>query len=166
MKLYAAYGSNLNMHQMAIRCPKAVVVGKSMLRGHQLIFRGVADVIPWRGAETPIGVWRITDECEAALDRYEGVARRKGDWGLYRKETIKFDNGEEALIYFMNSKGISDPSDSYFDTILQGYLDFGLPVSRLRQARERSIMKAYPTASLTRRQMRRAIREIEANATV
>lgn len=164
MKLYAAYGSNLNMRQMAYRCPAAVPIGKSVLRNSQLIFRGVADVIPWRGAETPIGIWRITDECEQILDIYEGVGRTGR--GLYRKDTITFDNGDEALIYYMNAKGICEPQGSYFDTIWEGYLDFGLPVRRLREARERTIAKAYPAASMTRRNMRRAVREIETNATV
>ena len=39
-KLYIAYGSNLNIKQMANRCPTAKVVGASMLKDWRLLFRG------------------------------------------------------------------------------------------------------------------------------
>ena len=39
-RLYIAYGSNLNLRQMAHGCPTAEVVGKSLLRGWRLMFRG------------------------------------------------------------------------------------------------------------------------------
>ena len=38
--LYIAYGSNLNLPQMAFRCPTAEVVGKSELKDYGLLFRG------------------------------------------------------------------------------------------------------------------------------
>lgn len=37
-KLYIAYGSNLNLEQMAHRCPTAQVVGASMLKNWRLMF--------------------------------------------------------------------------------------------------------------------------------
>ena len=39
-KKYIAYGSNLNLEQMAFRCPTAKVVGKSELKDYELLFRG------------------------------------------------------------------------------------------------------------------------------
>lgn len=39
-KIYIAYGSNLNLPQMAIRCPGAAVIGKSALKDYELVFRG------------------------------------------------------------------------------------------------------------------------------
>lgn len=71
-KLYVAYGSNLNLAQMARRCPDAKVVGIGTLKNYQLTFRGVATIEPVDGAETPVGVWEITPRDELALDRYEG----------------------------------------------------------------------------------------------
>ena len=32
-RLYIAYGSNINLEQMANRCPNSKVVGKEMLKG-------------------------------------------------------------------------------------------------------------------------------------
>lgn len=38
--LYLAYGSNLNLEQMAYRCPTAKPVGQVVLKDYQLLFRG------------------------------------------------------------------------------------------------------------------------------
>ena len=38
-RLYIAYGSNINLEQMANRCPNSKVIGKEMLKGYELEFR-------------------------------------------------------------------------------------------------------------------------------
>ena len=38
-RLYFAYGSNINLEQMAVRCPAAQVVGPAVLDGYELLFR-------------------------------------------------------------------------------------------------------------------------------
>ena len=43
-KLYFAYGSNLNLTQMANRCPQAKQLGSAYLPNWRLVFRGVADI--------------------------------------------------------------------------------------------------------------------------
>ncbi len=40
MKLYIAYGSNLNVDQMSTRCPGARVAGVAGLPNYRLTFRG------------------------------------------------------------------------------------------------------------------------------
>ena len=35
-RLYIAYGSNINLEQMAYRCPNSKVIGKEMLKGYEL----------------------------------------------------------------------------------------------------------------------------------
>lgn len=42
--LYFAYGSNINLQQMAVRCPDAQVVEPAVLENYELLFRGNA---PW-----------------------------------------------------------------------------------------------------------------------
>ena len=54
-KLYIAYGSNLNLPQMAHRCPSAKVVGASEIKNYALVFRGgrsgaVATIEPCEGS--------------------------------------------------------------------------------------------------------------------
>ena len=130
-KLYVAYGSNLNMMQMGWRCPNAKVVGIGFIRNYQLTFRGVATIIPIEKVDVPVAVWEITEECEKALDRYEGYPH------LYHKEMIDVemqDKTLKAMVYIMN-KGIPHmPVRSYFDTIRQGYLDCGLDETYLKEA--------------------------------
>tara|TARA_B100001093_G_scaffold483741_1_gene516544 strand:+ start:624 stop:1115 length:492 start_codon:yes stop_codon:yes gene_type:complete len=119
--LYLAYGSNLNKNQMAFRCPKAKPLGAFMMPNWRLVFRGVADIMPEENAQVPIGLWEITDECEKALDRYEGVPR------LYRKQyfTKKTKLGiVRYLTYIMNTDTFALPSINYFESIQEGYKDF------------------------------------------
>ncbi len=75
--LYIAYGSNLNLPQMAFRCPTAEVAGTSELKDYELLFRGgrrgaVATVEPKEGSSVPVLLWKIRQKDEEALDRYEG----------------------------------------------------------------------------------------------
>ena len=150
-KLYIAYGSNLNLPQMAQRCPTAKVVGSSTLHGLRLLFRGahggaVATVETYRGGQVPVLVWEITPNDEAALDRYEGFPF------LYRKEmiTTKLDGKPvEAMVYIMNVQDkrygyrpLNQPGPHYYSVIRDGYKDAGFNVNVLRRAAERS----YETA--------------------
>ena len=44
-KKYIAYGSNLNLEQMARRCPTAKVIGAGEIRDHELLFRGQCHLV-------------------------------------------------------------------------------------------------------------------------
>ena len=141
--IYFAYGSNLNLAAMKRRCPKAVPMGKFYLREARLVFRGVADCIHEAGSRCPGGLWRITPECEAALDIYEGIGS-----GMYRKEYVPLTGwkGEETLMFYvMNSTGIFPPSRGYFETIKQGYRDFRIPVAPLNEALKASYDDKAPS---------------------
>jgi hypothetical protein len=133
--LMFAYGSNLHVEQMAVRCPLALPLGRMKLPNNQLVFRAVADVVPEVGAVCWGGVWKITARCEEALDRYEGVAS-----GMYWKDYIPIketpDGFRSMLIYRMNSDGIMPPYASYLKTIQQGYRDFKLPKAAWKTLRE------------------------------
>lgn len=138
MKLYLAYGSNLNKAQMAYRCPDAEPIGTSNLHGWHLVFRrGVLTIEPKKGSFVPIGIWKISDMDERSLDRYEGYPR------LYYKKNFVFLNnldhgtdqfGEwskdewyDLMAYIMtDGHPIQSPGKGYMETCLQGYRDFGL----------------------------------------
>ena len=135
-KLYMAYGSNLNLGQMARRCPTARVVGTAMLEGYQLLFNGVATIVKREGAVVPVGIWEIDKRCEESLDRYEGYPT------LYRKETLTVEmNGKEvqAMVYIMNRDRPALPAYSYYETIEDGYNDVGLDTAHLRKAIEETL---------------------------
>ena len=76
-KLYLAYGSNLNLQQMAFRCPTAKIVATTYLEHYKLTFRGyngsaVATVEPSENNRVPVMIWKIFDKDEESLDIYEG----------------------------------------------------------------------------------------------
>lgn len=141
-KLYLAYGSNLNLKQMAYRCPTARVVGASEMKDCRLLFRGahagaVATVEPFKGGSVPVLVWEVTPADEASLDRYEG-------WPfLYRKETVQVKlNGKsiKAFVYIMNDgRPLGQPSSFYYTTIMEGYKDADFDMDILRQATKDSV---------------------------
>lgn len=133
MKLYIAYGSNLNKAAMRRRCPDARPLGKFYLTDARLVFRGVADVEYSPGDRVPCGLWAISDQDERHLDRYEGVSS-----GFYFKDrSIQLSyRGSlyRPLIYLMRSRGVFPPTASYVETVRDGYRDFALDQSYLDQA--------------------------------
>ena len=121
--LYFAYGANLNKAGMERRCPNAVPVGKFIMPNHQLVFKGVADIEEQEGSFVEGVLWDITDECEKALDRFEGYPY------LYIKKLHwKQCNGfaEPVMFYVMKKSELSFPSQGYVDCIREGYEDFNL----------------------------------------
>lgn len=132
---YFAFGANMNDRGMEYRCPDALKVAPLVLPDYRLVFRGVADVEPLKGAGVQGVLWDITEDCEANLDRFEGFPN------LYRKEYFLVEiDGEahEAMFYTMNRSGYGPPSYSYFDTIQEGYEQNGLPTDTLEAARTAS----------------------------
>ncbi len=130
-RIYLAYGSNINLEQMARRCPTAKVLESKMLQGHELEFRGVATIVPKKGAEVPVLIWEIGERDEIALDRYEGFP------SLYRKEIFEMEvDGKvrECMAYVMNRGEIAPPSQQYYRTILNGYRANGMDEHYLERA--------------------------------
>ncbi|MEE1432736.1 MAG: gamma-glutamylcyclotransferase family protein [Ruminococcus sp.] len=135
-RLYIAYGSNINLEQMAYRCPNSKIVSKEMLKGYELEFRGVATIVPNDKSEVPILIWEIDGRDEHSLDRYEGFPN------LYRKELFEIEvDGEkkECMAYLMNKGQISPPTSYYYNVINQGYEANGMDTSYLRAALEKSV---------------------------
>lgn len=143
--LYIAYGSNLNLPQMAYRCPTAKVVGASEIKDYELLFRGgrgssVATVEPLKGSNVPVLLWTLKDRDLQALDRYEGYPH------LYRKEILSVElKGKSipAMVYVMNDgHPFGSPSDYYLNVIAEGYRTAGFDTDFLEQAVEKSIRLA------------------------
>lgn len=129
-KLYAAYGSNMNLVQMEARCPTANHGGISTIPGYALSFRYYATIEPHESKKVPVVLWHIDEAAEAALDRYEGYPRH------YRKETVKLEDGRTAMAYIMNEdiRPYSDPSSAYLSTILTGYAENKIKTVELLKA--------------------------------
>lgn len=139
--LYISYGSNMNLEQMAYRCPNSKVVCNGKLKGFQLIFNYHADVIETNNENdfVPVVVWDIDSKDWTMLDMYEGYP------SYYVKETVNviLENGEteKAIVYVMadNRKGICRPSKDYFECIEIGYIENGIDVEYLYKALKYSL---------------------------
>lgn len=138
MKLYLAYGSNLNVPQMKYRCPDAEPVGSTAIPDYRLEFRGnarscgVLNIEHSPGSSVPVVIWKISDQDEAALDCYEGYPL------LYEKRIFIVDfNGRqlEAMAYVMtHGHRYAPPTDSYLRTCADGYDYFGFDTDLLYEA--------------------------------
>lgn len=128
---YVAYGSNINLEQMAYRCPNSHVVGVGKIPNYKLVFNFHADVIPFDGDYTLVLIWEINDSDWRNLDRYEGYPK------YYIKKVVKVENekGEtiDAIVYVMadDRKGFDLPSRDYFRTIKNGYIENGMDLDEL-----------------------------------
>ncbi len=141
-QLYIAYGSNLNLPQMAERCPNAEVVGPTEIKGYELLFRGgrrggVATIEPCESSAVPVLLWEVTPQDEKALDCYEGFPY------FYHRETVDVEIGGKtvpAMVYVMNDGHQAGmPSDYYLGVIQQGYRTAGFNSEVLDTALDRTM---------------------------
>jgi len=143
--LYFAYGSNINLDQMACRCPDAQVVGPVVLEGYELLFRsgGFATIGPNENEKVTGLLWNITPECERSLDRYEGYPH------FYDKRmvTVRDNQGRSlsVMAYIMDERFREPllPSKAYYNGILKGYEQNGLPVPELKKAWEHVVREVH-----------------------
>lgn len=140
-KYYIAYGSNMDERQMAFRCPHARLVGKSVVDGYELLFKGsltgsYATIEPNKNEFVPVLIWEITNADEKSLDIYEGYPT------FYYKKNIKVtveDKELAAMVYIMDEKRkLGIPSDRYFNVLKRAYQKFGFDYKILKKAYENS----------------------------
>lgn len=134
--LYVAYGSNLNINQMAQRCPNAKIVDYGYLKGWKLYFNIHLDVFYTGRSEdnTPVAIWEISKEDLKSLDMYEGYPT----YYIRKKVVVTKNNGEKvkAIVYVMSKdcKGIYPPFKSYFEDCYDGYNDCNFDTEYLFKA--------------------------------
>jgi len=142
-RYYIAYGSNLNMLQMRMRCKDARAVGTATLEGWQLLFKGsktgaYLTIEKAEGYSVPVGVWAVSEADEKALDRYEGFPTF-----YYKKEMhlqvkgIKTGNiyERDCFVYIMHEeREIGVPSSFYTAVCAEGYRNFKFDLNILFEA--------------------------------
>lgn len=142
MTLYAAYGSNLDPHRMALRAPASPAQGTGWLRGWRLTFGG--EDVGWDGALSTVVeesdssvfvmLYDVPAQDEAALDAWEGA-----DLGLWRKIRVRVQAaGREVLawLYVLDAYEGGLPSAHYLGVIADAAEAGGAPrdyVERLRE---------------------------------
>ena len=125
-KFYLSYGANCNNYDMKERAPSSIPVGIYRLENFKLAFNHVADIRRSDNDVCICGLWLITEECENALDMFEGYPV------LYTKKYIKLrndqinpfewvnikdnlkDNDTTALLYTMNNNVRYSPPNKYY----------------------------------------------------
>ncbi len=136
-KYYLAYGSNLNVGQMAHRCPTAKPVGTAVIRDYELLFKGsktgaYLTIEKKKGSTVPAAVWEVTDDDEKRLDVYEGCP------AFYYKTEMEVTVNRKkikAFVYIMHEdRPLGVPSRQYVHTCADGYMDFGFGLKHLEVA--------------------------------
>ena len=136
--LYFAYGSNLNLDQMARRCPDAEPVGRVRLDGYRLSFRrtggGYLTILPDKGNHVDGLLWKVSAQDEQALNHYEGFPH------FYARRTVDVQGkgvGHQAMVYVMNAPYKDEPerpSRYYWNTVLEGCRQNGIPMQPMLEA--------------------------------
>ena len=142
-KLYLAYGSNMDLAQMKVRCPGARLLGAGRLDGWRLLFKGsgpgaYATIEREAGKHVPVLLWRVTAEDEKSLDRYEGFP------DFYYKRQIQAvtvnaagrDCGRtRGMAYVMHEeRRFGLPQEWYAVLLEQAYENFGFEKEILWEA--------------------------------
>jgi len=144
-RYYLAYGSNLNLRQMAARCPRSEWIGSGELSGYELLYKGsktgaYLTIEEKDGGKVPVGVFLVTPADEKRLDRYEGCPT------FYYKKELEITIPEDgkrvkrtAFIYIMHEdRPLGLPTQYYVDTCMKGYEDFGFDKNYLLEAEART----------------------------
>lgn len=139
--IYMAYGSNLNLNQMSRLCRNAHIIAKSTLEDYLLLFRGedgnaFLNIEEKKGSKVPVLVWEISQEDEKSLDVFEEYPV------VYHKEYKEVDvEGQriKAMAYVMNDGfPLGRPSDTYYNTIRDGYKTAHYDIKILEEAMKAS----------------------------
>lgn len=142
-RYYIAYGSNLNIRQMQMRCPQARIIGISEIEDYELLFKGsktgsYLTIEPKADSRVPVAVWAVTEADEEALDRYEGFPDfyHKAEMWLpitgIKTGKVRIRN---TFLYIMNeNRTLGIPSNLYYATCAEGYHSFGFDTKYLEDA--------------------------------
>ncbi len=123
---YFAYGSNLCVRQMALRCADAADPQPAVLADHDWLInqRGVATVEPFAGNQVHGVLWQVSDDDLATLDSAKGVPVR------YRRDRLTVHTGEgpsPAWVYIDHRVIPGPPRPGYLPRIIDGAAQHGLP---------------------------------------
>jgi hypothetical protein len=143
MPVYAAYGSNMDPKQMAIRAPHSPIRGTGWVSGWRLTFGG--EDIGWEGAlativEEPnqqvfVVLYDVPEWDEAELDQWEGASR-----GLYHKIRLRVHTLEGdvlAWFYVLDAYEGGLPSARYLGILADAAEHAGAPDDYVKELRAR-----------------------------
>lgn len=127
---YFAYGSDLNLKEMARLCPNSKPKIVARLHHYKLIFAGwsrkwrgpTASIKPVRDERVIGALYEISDKDLKLLDKYTGYPTISD-----RITVLVNSNGDEPIkaeTYVLKDKQEAKPSDEYISFVRQGYKDW------------------------------------------
>lgn len=142
-RYYIAYGSNLNISQMRMRCPDSRIIGTGTLDGWELLFKGsktgsYLTIEQNPDGSVPVAVWEVSERDERNLDLYEGYPKF-----YYKKDMVIPIKGirtgkvrkRKVFVYIMHEdRPLGMPTGSYIHTCAKGYENFGFNIDTLFEA--------------------------------
>lgn len=131
--LYFAYASNLSKEYMLSRCPDSTPVKKVILRNYKLVFNQLADIIQQENEIVFGAIYVISKQELEGLDKMEGYP------DLYERIVVEVEdekgNKYDTFAYAMVEKDLELPPEHYYQILVKGYEDWGLPVEHLEEAK-------------------------------
>ena len=162
-RYYLAYGSNLDMERMGKRCPYAVVVGTTEIKGYRLLFKksktGCYATIEQDANESvPAVVWKLSEYDELLLDRYEGCPRyyykKQFQLPVWNLNGNRMKKAKPCIAYVMHEdRRLGCPDAEYFELLQGGYSDWEFPLDTLKRGLAASIGRAEAIWYLKKQQM-------------
>ena len=127
MPLYFAYGANMDVAEMAKRCPRSKPLELAKLARHRLAVmrEGWLTAVRDERASVHGVLWDLALADVAALDRFEGLAE-----GLYAKAVqpvVAPSGAKRALVYFGANAGPGRARPEYIGAILAAARSWRLP---------------------------------------
>ena len=142
-----AQGSTLNVRQMKYRCPTARIIGTSVIKDYELLFKGsktgsYLTIEKKKGEQVPVVIWETKESDELALDRYEGCPQFYYKTEMYlpikgiKSKKIRV---RKAYVYIMHEdRKLGIPSVHYLRTCYEGYMRFNFDPLYLLDALDKS----------------------------
>jgi gamma-glutamylcyclotransferase (GGCT)/AIG2-like uncharacterized protein YtfP len=142
---YFAYGSNLDLMQMQMRCPNAQFVATARLDDHRICFPrksfvrdcAIISVEPAEGESVWGALYEIQPEDLARLDEREGFSvKRDREKNPQNRITVKVECSDEramtAETYVATpTENPGQPSPHYIGYLVAAAAECGLPKSQL-----------------------------------
>ena len=151
MRLYAAYGSNLDPARMRAYCPHSPMIGTGWLEGWRLTFAG-EDELGWEGAVTTIvesagdrvfvALYDVHAWDASQLDEVEGV-----NAGTYRKLHVRvatLDGDVTTWVYVFSGYEGGMPTSWYLSEIANAAEKAGAPDDYVAELRSRPTRTVNP----------------------
>jgi gamma-glutamylcyclotransferase (GGCT)/AIG2-like uncharacterized protein YtfP len=133
MRLYFAYGSNMNREHMAKLCKSAEPLGVATAENniYYIAACGYASLAPRRNSRVYGILWRVSMQDLMKLDAYESV-----DKGMYRSAAIPVhQNGKllRALVYYAVEAKPGRPKPDYQEYVIAAAKTWDFPEAYLQE---------------------------------